>query len=208
MSGVRIDGVWRQPAITSVKVGGTWRTVSTISAKIDGVWRTTTFAGPPPPPTLSYTAQNQFTITNYNAALVYAVSGATRAGSLLTSVSNGATIATSYAVGATISNVSTMNVLAHGRVLTTSFGVTDTGCGPRGNICCPGGTIQDTSGNVCGGAPGSYIADPAQAAAFCGGACDYNCYQLTVTCYNWYFTDYTGSGYTLMGNVWGKATNG
>jgi hypothetical protein len=207
MSGVKIDGVWRQPAITSVNVAGTWKTVSTIFAKIDGVWRTTTFAGPPPAPTLSYTAEGQFTITNYDANLVYAVSGATRTGNLLTSVSNGATITTAYAVGATTSNVSTMNVLANARVLTTSIGVTNTGCGPRPDICCPDGRILNTSGQVCGGSPGSLAPD-----SFCdvgfGAPCPGNCYQLTVTCYNWYWTDYSGSGYTLIGQIWGRATNG
>ena len=168
-----------------------------------------TFAGfrgglsAPAAPQLSYTADGQFTITNYNASLTYAVVGATRTGNLLTGVSNGATITAAYSVGAPTSAVSTMNVLANARVLTDSIGVTDTGCGPRGNICCPDGRILNTSGQVCGGAPGSLAPD-----VFCGGACDGNCYQLTVACYNWYWTNYTSSGYTLIGNTWGKATNG
>lgn len=161
----------------------------------------------PSAPTLSYTAQGQFTITNYNASLTYAVVGATRTGNLLTSVTNGATITAAYSSGAPVSNVSTMNVLANARVLTDSIGVTDTGCGPRGNLCCPSPRILDTAGNVCGGAPGSLAPD-----GFCdtgGGApCPGNCYQLTIACYNWYWTDYTSSGYTLIGQVWGKATNG
>jgi len=163
----------------------------------------------PAAPILSYTAQGQFTITNYNASLTYAVIGATRSGNLLTGVSNGATITAAYASGAPVSNTSTMNVLAHARVLYGgATGVTSTGCGPRDNLCCPSGLILDTNGTVCGGAPGSFIADPNQAAAFCGGACNDNCWQLTIACYNWYWTNYTSSGYTLIGNIWGKATNG
>ena len=174
-----------------------------------------TFAGfnmglsAPAAPQLSYTAQGQFTITNYNASLTYAVIGATRTGNLLTSVSNGATITAAYSVGAPASAASTMNVLAHARVLYgAATGVTSTGCGPRPNLCCPGGLILDSNGTSCGGAPGSFIADPNQAAAFCGGACNDNCWQLTIACYNWYWTNYTSSGYTLIGNIWGKATNG
>lgn len=207
MSGVKVDGVWKTPAITSVKVDGVWKTVATISVKVDGVWRTSTFAGPPPAPTLSYTAEGQFTITNYDSTLVYAVSGATRTGNLLTSVTNGATITTAYVAGAPTSNPSTMNVLANARVLTDSIGVTSTGCGPRPDICCPSGRIMNTSGQVCGGSPGSLAPDN-----FCDGTpgypCPGYCYQLTITCYNWYWTDYSGSGYTLIGQTWGKATNG
>lgn len=172
-----------------------------------------TFAGfnmglsPPESPTISYTAQGQFTITNYNASLTYAVVGATRSSNLLTSVSNGATITAAYASGAPTSAVSTMNVLAHAQVLGNFVtGVTDTGCGPRGNICCPGGLVQPNFAQ-CGGAPGSLAPDN-----FCdtgGGApCPGNCYQLTIACYNWYYTNYTSEGYTLIGNTWGKATNG
>jgi hypothetical protein len=162
----------------------------------------------PDAPTLSYTAQGQFTITNYNASLTYVVVGATRSGNLLTSVSNGATITSAFAPGATTSAASTMNVLAHSRVLTDSVGVSSTGCGPRPNLCCPDGRIMNTGGTTCGGAPGSLIGDPNQGAAFCGGACDTNCWQLTISCYNWYWTNYASSGYTLIGNTWGKATNG
>ena len=173
-----------------------------------------TFAGfnmglsSPPAPQLSYTAQGQFTITNYNASFTYAVIGATRTGNLLTSVTNGATITAAYSSGAPVSATSTMNVLAHARVLTDSISLTSTGCGPRDSICCPDGRIQNTAGAVCGGYPGSFIADPGQAAAFCNGQCNDNCWSLTVNCYNWYWTNYTSSGYTLIGNVWGKATNG
>ena len=166
--------------------------------------------GKPDAPQLSYTAQGQFTITNYNASLTYALSGATRSGDLITSVTNGATITAAYAPGAPLSNASTMNVLAGARVLTDSYGITDTGCGTRGNICCPDGRIQNTAGLVCGGAPGSLAPDN-----FCDGTpgypCPGNCYQLTVACYNWYWTNYTAEGYTLFGGdsgTWGKATNG
>lgn len=172
-----------------------------------------TFAGfnmglsAPAAPQLSYTAEGQFTITNYDSSLTYAVVGATRTGNLLTSVTNGATITAAYSTGAPTSAASTMNVLAHARVLTDGIGVTSTGCGPRGDICCPGGRILNTAGQVCGGAPGSLAPDN-----FCDGTpgypCPGFCYQLTVACYNWYWTNYTSSGYTLIGNIWGKATNG
>ena len=158
--------------------------------------------GKPDAPQLSYTADGQFTITNYSASLTYALTGATRTGNIISSVTNGATITAAYAAGAPVSGSSLMNVLAHARVLTDSIGVTDTGCGPRGNLCCPSGRILDTAGNVCGGAPGSLAPD-----IFCGGSCPGNCYQLTIACYSWYWTNYTSSGYTLIGNTWGKATN-
>ena len=158
--------------------------------------------GKPAAPQLSYTADGQFTITNYSASLTYALSGATRSSNIINSVSNGATITAAYAPGAPVSGSSLMNVLANARVLTDSIGITDTGCGPRGSICCPGGRIQNTGGAVCGGAPGSLAPD-----VFCGGACPGYCYQLTVACYNWYWTNYTSSGYALIGNTWGKVTN-
>ena len=161
----------------------------------------------PDAPTLSYTAQGQFTITNYNASLTYVVVGATRSGNLLTSVSNGATITSAFASGAPTSAASTMNVLAHARVLTDSIGVTSTGCGPRDSICCPGGRIQNAAGATCGGYPGSIAPDN-----FCDGTpgypCPGYCYQLTVACYNWYWTNYASLGYTLIGSIWGRATNG
>lgn len=156
----------------------------------------------PTAPQLSYTADGQFTITNYNASLVYTTTSATRSGNLISSVTNGATINAAYGVGAPVSGSSLMNVLANARVLTDNAPQTTTGCGPQSNICCPSGRIQDTSGTVCGGSPGSLAPD-----VFCSNTCIGNCYQLTVNCYNWYWTDYTSSGYTLIGNTWGKVTN-
>lgn len=163
----------------------------------------------PPAPQLSYTAEGQFTIINYSSTIFYEVSGATRTNDILSSISNGATIRAAYSVGAPLSNSSLMNVAINTRVLTTvATNITDTGCGPRPNLCCPGGTIQNTSGAVCGGSPGSVAPDN-----FCGNTCDPgNCFQLTVTCWNWRWTNYStgpdGTGYTLIGNIWGKATNG
>lgn len=165
--------------------------------------------GKPDAPQLSYTAQGQFTITNYNASLTYALSGATRTDDIISSVTNGATITAAYASGAPVSGASLMNVLAGARVLTDNAPITSTGCGPRDSICCPDGRIQNTGGTVCGGYPGSLAPDN-----FCDGTpgypCDGNCYQLTVNCYNWYWTNYTAEGYTLFGGdsgTWGKATN-
>ena len=79
----------------------------------------TTGLSAPPVPQISYTAAGQFTISPYNSSLTYVVSGATRSGALLSSVSNGATITATYSAGAPVSNASTMNVQAHGRVLTS-----------------------------------------------------------------------------------------
>lgn len=165
----------------------------------------------PATPNLSYTAQSTFTITNYDATLTYAVTGATRSGNQLTSVTNNATITAAYASGAPVSGTRTMLVANNARILTSfATNVVSTGCGPRPDLCCPGGTIANTSGQVCGGAPGSFIADPNQAAAFCGGQCNDNCWQLAWGCWNWRWTNYStgpdGTGYTLIGSVWGKAT--
>lgn len=165
----------------------------------------------PPTPTLSYTADGQFTITNYSATLFYVVTNATRTNDLLTSVTSGATITAAYANGLPVSGTATMLVAANARILTSvATSLTSTGCGPRPDLCCPGGTIQNTSGAVCGGSPGSFIADPNQAAAFCAGQCNNNCFQLTVACWNWRWTNYSdgtdGTGYTLIGNTWGKVT--
>ena len=174
-----------------------------------------TFAGfnmglsAPAVPVLSYTAESTFTITNYDATLTYVVVGASPSGNQLTSVTNNATITAAYSAGAPVSAARTMLVAAYARILTSVVSTpTDTGCGPRNNINCPDGTIQSTAGNQSGGAPGSLAPDN-----FCDGKpgypCDGNCYQLTVTCWNWRWNNYStgpeGTGYTLIGNVWGKA---
>lgn len=200
MSGVRVGGTWRTPAITSVKVAGTWRTVSTMSVKVAGTWRTSSFAGPPPVPTLAYTAQGTFTITNYDPTLTYTVTGATRSGSQLTGISSGATIKTAYSPGAPQSAARTMYVANHGIVLTTVAATpSSTGCGPRPDLCCPAGTTQSAVSPVqCGGSPGTR-------GDYCGGSCPGDCFGLFVTCRNYYWTDYSSSGYTLIGSIWGKA---
>jgi hypothetical protein len=163
-----------------------------------------------PTPALSYTADGQFTITNYSATLFYSVSGATRTADLLTSVSDNATITAAYASGLPVSATKTMRVAPHVRVLTSvAGGVSSEGCGPRPDLCCPAGTIQGTAGNQCGGAPGSVVPDQ-----FCsnqGISCSPgNCFGLYITCWNWRWTNYSdgtdGTGYTLIGNTWGKVT--
>ena len=169
---------------------------------------TTTPKLPPPAAILAYTAEGTFTIGNYNAAYDYKVAGATRSGNLLNGVSNGATINVGFDATSLRSSNSTMNVLANGKILTPAQSHTDTGCGPRGNLCCDGGQIINEGGAQCGGAPGSFISDPSQGAAFCNGQCNDNCWQLTIQCYNWRYTDYSGDGYILIGQTWGKATNG
>lgn len=204
MSRLKVNGVWRSPAATRVKVNGSWRLVSVAYVKVNGSWRISTLAGAPSAPVLAYTAQGTFTINNYDAALTYTVTGATRTGNQLTAVTNGATIRAAYAAGATQSAASTMYVANHGRVLTGSpTNKTDTGCGPRPTMCCDGGQITNVDGSTCDGSPGSLAPDN-----FCGGSCNGNCYQKTISCYNWYWTDYSSSGYTLIGSVWGKAVNG
>ena len=161
-----------------------------------------------PAPVLAYTADGQFTINNYVASYTYLVTGATRNGNLLTGVANGATITAAGDAQAVPSNRSTMNVLNNGRILDPTQSYTSTGCGPRGDLCCPGGQIINAGGAQCGGAPGSFISDPGQAAAFCNGQCDDNCWQLTIQCYSYHYPDYSGDGYKLIGQTWGKATNG
>jgi hypothetical protein len=201
MSGVRVGGVWKQPSQVFVKVAGSWKQVATVHCKVAGVWKQTTLAGPPAVPTLTYSAQNTFTITNYDATLTYTVTGATRTGNQLTAVTNGATIKAAWAPGAPQSAARTMNVLAHGRVLTTVAATPqDTGCGTRPGQCCPSG-ILNTSGATCSSGPGTLVPD-----AFCGGSCPGNCFGEYLTCYNWYWTNYTASGYTLIGTVWGKVS--
>jgi hypothetical protein len=169
---------------------------------------TTTPKMPPPAPFLSYTAEGTFTIGNYNAAFDYKVTGATRNGNLLNGVSNGASINVGFDASGLRSNNSVMNVLNNGRILDPTQSYTDTGCGPRGDLCCPGGQIINAGGAQCGGAPGSFISDPSQAAAFCNGQCNDNCWQLTIQCYSYHYPDYSGDGYTLIGQTWGKAVNG
>jgi hypothetical protein len=111
MSGVRIGGAWKTPAVVSVKIGGVWKTASSVSCKIGGVWKTTTLGSAPATPTLSHTAAGQFTITNYDSSLVYTlalVSGsgtATRVGAVVTLSATTArfSITAAYASGAPVS---------------------------------------------------------------------------------------------------------
>lgn len=163
----------------------------------------------PPVPNLSYTADGVFTITNYNATFNYTTTGATRSGDQLTSVSNNATITARYAAGAPVSAARTMLVAANARVLTTvNTGIGSEGCGPRPNICCPGSSILNTNGDQCGGAPGTQgnFAGCSGCAPFPGPG---DCYGTFLTCWNWRWTNYSdgtdGTGYTLIGNTWGKA---
>ncbi len=169
------------------------------------------FGATPAVPALTYTTQNQFTISNYDPTLTYLVSGGTRSVNIITvsSVGSTATVTARYGRGLVASSAKSMLTAAYSRVLTSVASTpSDTGCGPRNNITCTGGTILDTNGTVSGGAPGSLIQDPAQGASFCGGACDTNCWSLSVVCWNWRWNNYStgpdGTGYTLLGNTWGK----
>jgi hypothetical protein len=182
-----------------------------IPTLVGGVGSTAKF--PAPLPTLSYTADGQFTITNYSATLFYSVSGATRSADLLTSVSDNATIRAAYASGLPLSATATMRVAPHVRVLTTiNTGIGSAGCGPRSTICCPGDTILDTAGNQCisGGTQGCFAECDGNT---CGSPCGPqtgDCFGVFGTCWNWRWTNYSdgtdGTGYTLIGNTWGKVT--
>lgn len=203
MSGIRVDGVWRVPALTSVKVDGAWRQVGQSFVKVDGVWRVSDLAGPPETPVLAYTGEGEFTITDFDPALVYVVSGATLTGALLTEVTDGATVRSIYAPGAPPSNPSTMRVLAHGRVLgSVAANPSSQGCGPRPTVCCPAGTVMDTAGTTCSNT-GTQVPDN-----WCNNECPGWCFGMYLTCYHFSWTDYSANGFTLIGAVWGKAING
>lgn len=169
--------------------------------------RATPLGATPAVPTVSYTADNQFTITNYDATLTYTVTNGTRAGNLVTPTSTTTTVTVKYPRGVVSSAAATLLTAPYARVLTsvaTTLG--SEGCGPRPNLCCPTGTIQSTAGNQCGGAPGTQ-----GSFAGCSGCTPSNpCYGLFVTCWNWRWNNYStgpeGTGYTLIGNTWGKVT--
>lgn len=170
--------------------------VAGVYAPMSGLGR-----GAPSVPTLTYgSSEGHFTITNYVAGLTYTVTGATRSGSDISSVSSGATITAAYAPGAPVSAARTMYVASHGRVLDAiQQGLSSAGCGTRPQQCCPNGWIVGTDGNTClsGGTLGAF--------AECGGSCPGNCYGYFGSCWSWHWTDYSGSGYTLIGNTWGKS---
>jgi hypothetical protein len=202
---IKVAGVWRQPAVTYVKVAGSWRIAATVKVKDEGGWTDTPFAGPPRAPQLLYTADREFTITDYNAALTYVLSpgGGTRTGNKVVGAVNNATLKAAYGPTLDQSAPSTMLVAAHGYVL---GGVVATpssaGCSPRGQLCCPGGSVMNTAGATCDPGPGTQ-------GPFCGGSCsDQDCFGQFLTCYSYTMTDYTSSGYVKYGNNWGKAVNG
>lgn len=154
----------------------------------------------PPVPTLSYTAQSQFTITNYDSTLQYSVTGASRSGNIvnINSVGTTATVNAKYSRSTISSANRSLLTAAHARVLYgPGTGVGRAGCGPQ-TVCCPSGMIHNPDGSQCGccGTRGCF--------AECCGRCE-DCTGNFLTCYNWYWTDYSGSGYTLIGSVWGKA---
>ena len=155
-----------------------------------------------PTPNLTYSADGQFTISNYDAAQTYTVSGATRTGAVLTGVSDNATITAKYTSGSTASSARTMRVQAHGRVLdAVQQNFSSAGCGTRSDSCCGSNWIMGTDGHTCGGSPGTQ-----GNWTECGGSCPGNCFgYFNVQCWSWHWTDYSGSGYTQIGNTWGKA---
>ena len=160
----------------------------------------------PPVPTLSYTAENQFTITNYDSTLVYELTSCSRSNNIVIPSSSTATITAKYSRALVSSSARTLLTAPYDRVLTSvAGGVSSEGCGPRPNLCCPSGTIQGMAGNQCGGAPGTQ-----GSFAGCSGCTSGNpCYGLFITCWNWRWNNYStgpeGTGYTLIGSTWGKA---
>jgi hypothetical protein len=150
----------------------------------------------PAQPAITYgAAEGQFTITNYDASLTYALSGCSRSGSTLSAVSNGATVTVAYTSVSPPSASRTLNVLAHGRILVTGTAYPRDCCpGPCPGWNCPNGWITDTSGNTYASVGTYHTGLP------CG-----NGFQLVPTCWSWYWSDYSGSGYTQIGNTWGKA---
>lgn len=188
-----MDGFWRFGGIMSILAAST----------------SVPFGATPATPILAYTAQNQFTISNYDPTLTYAVSGGTRSGSVITisSVGTTATVTAKYDRGLIASSARSMLTAAYSRVLTSVASTAGSaGCSPRGTLCCPSG-ILDTSGNTCAPGPGTQ-----GAFAECNiptGCSQQQCFGLFITCWNWRWNNYStgpeGTGYTLIGNTWGKA---
>jgi len=150
-------------------------------------------------PALTYSAANQFTITNYDSSLTYVLTNCTRSGALVTPTGATATVAAQYPHGLFPSTARQALTAAHGRVQDSVYSGphSDAGCGPRGGTTCGGGSLSDMSG-------GNYSGIGTQG-DFCGGACPGDCYgYFNFYCYNWHWTDYSGSGYSLIGSTWGK----
>ena len=89
MSAIRIDGQWKTPSVVYARVEGQWKVVGESYSKVDGLWRQTTFAGPPPKPTMSYVSTGVFQVSNYNPALVYEAIFKVGSGSASFNSSNG-----------------------------------------------------------------------------------------------------------------------
>jgi hypothetical protein len=151
-------------------------------------------------PTLIYSAANQFTITDYDSTLTYILTNCTRSGALITPTGATATIAVQYPHGLLPSTARQALTAAHGRVLD---GVESTpasaGCGNRSGDtkCCGPGGIMNTNGDTCDSSNGTQ-------GDFCGGACPGDCFGRFNTCYFYHWTDYSASGYSLIGSTWGK----
>jgi hypothetical protein len=155
----------------------------------------------PAVPTLSYTAQNQFTITNYDSTLDYTLTNCTRSTDIITPTSGTATVTAKYPRALISSAARTAYTANHGIVLDSiASSPSSAGCSPRGFVGCPGGTVTDTAGNTGCAGPGTQ-------GPFCGTDCDASsCFGNFCTCWYYHWTDYSGSGYSLIGTVWGKVT--
>ena len=184
-----------------------YRRLGSIMPNIAAILKPVPFGAAPATPTASYTAQNQFTITNYDPTLTYTVTGGSRSGNIVTisSVGTTATVKSSYPRGLATSAARSLLTAVYTRVLTSvAANPGSAGCGPRGTICCPGGSIVNTNGATCVPGPGTQ-----GAFAECSGICSPSeCFGLFITCWNWRWNNYStgpeGTGYTLIGSTWGK----
>ena len=215
MSGVRVSGAWRTPAITSVKVAGTWRTAATVSVKVNGVWRISTFAGAPPAPVMDHhTSTGRFIITNYSPTLSYSATNISGGGSATLDAGSGVytvssansrwSITAAYAIGANLSNPDFMERLAY----TYSSVNYPYACGSYQCNC--------TSGwGSCGcGTCAGYPSPNGQSWGQCGcpgDMCWYNpntqCGTCTSYCDNWVSVkNGTPSGYSDSYGEWWKVS--
>lgn len=181
MSGVKIGGVWKTPAVTYVKVAGVWRTVATVSAKIGGTWRTSTFAGPPAAPVMTYlgsgtTNNGLFEVSNTASGVDYFATNISGGGSATKTTVNGKVrfqlsaspsrwkVEARYAVGAPVSAADYMERKPAQRAEYDQWynpcGDCNTSVNPNTWTCgCVGG---DAGGGqwgvcICRRYPGSYI---------------------------------------------------
>lgn len=167
-------------------------------------------SGAPTAPTLIYgTTAGHFTITNYDPLLTYTLTNATRSGSdvTVTTIATDATIKASTPGSPLFSATKTLKTAANARSLYSVYSGPDSTVGctyGHSGFYCGGGSIASSAGDTWSG--------PGTVGDFCGGACtDPPCMGIFgFYCYNWNWTDYSGSGYSIIGpttstsSIWGK----